>query len=395
MRSPRGLILLALRLLYKLQRYNSSGRRSNSTFTRIQVKVRVLFCAQSAFRTHVILFLATHEPLPHIHSHPLSLQVTHVTSSMMQSGKSKDHAKIATQVNEKEKSGIVTSLKALIKRAKGAKANGAKVIEDNKRLHEQQGSKVAPGFVVSPPEPAELASSGPPQPSPTLPEEGAHSASQRTETVDESINNSRTSPAETNTLSGDNLVDRLQTSLDHVASMTRVEALAIDAASVGQNQFDDTPLEKTDTTQSTTSGDNTTPTFVIGSPTTISKVDSNSATERLQPLPSSEGKTTQRAGKAFQTAVKELQSIINALAKDDPKLKENASDIQKLDNPDTNVTEIWATIDILMDKQAEMGERKAHVKEVVKKWFQASVPIAKACIDITKVCSNVTQTYWP
>jgi uncharacterized protein (DUF2147 family) len=397
--SPCGLILLALRLLYKLQGYNSSGRRSNSTFTRIQVKVRVLFCAQSAFRTHVILFLATLEPQHHIRSHPLSFQVTHVASFMMQSAKSKAHAKSATQGNEKEKSGIVTSLRALIKGAKGTKANRAKVVEQdhkgNKPLHEQQGSKVASGFVVSPPEPAEPASSGPPQPSPTLTEEGAHSASQRTETVvgenrvDENINNSRPSPAETNTMSGDNLVGQL-TSLDHIASMTRVEALAIDAAGVGQNQLDDTPLEKTDTTQSTTSGDNTTLTAVLGSPTTTSQVT-------LQPLPSSElGKTTQRrrAAKAFQTAVKELQSIINALAKDDPKLKKIASDIQKLDEPDMNAEEIWSTIDSLMDNQAEMGDEDASAKDVVKKWFQASVPIAKVCLDITKVCTKVTLTYW-
>jgi hypothetical protein len=318
----------------------------------------------------------------------------------MQSAKSKAQAKTATQGNEKEKSGIVTSMKALIKGAKGAKANHAKVIEqDTKRLHEQQGSKVAPGFVVSPPEPAELTSSGPPQPSPTLPEEGAHSVSQRTETVvgenrvDESINISRTSPAETNTMSGDNLVDQLQTSLDRIASMTRVEALAIDAASVGQNQLDHTPLEKTDTTQSTTSGDNnTTLTVVLENPTTTSQVNSQSVTETLQSLPTSEVKTTQRrrAAKTFQTAVKELQSIINALAKDDPKLKEIASDIQKLDEPDMNAEEIWSTIDSLMDNQAEMGDEDASAKDVAKKWFQASVPIAKVCLDITKVCTKVT-----
>jgi hypothetical protein len=131
--------------------------------------------------------------------------------------------------------------------------------------------------------------------------------------------------------------------------------------------------------------DLTASTVIVESPSTT--------TETPTPLPSSEGKWSQRlqrANKDFMSAVKDLENFIDELAKDDPKLKRNAIEIHKLDDPDMNVKEIWSTIDILMDKQDETGGKRDGMKQVAKKWFQASVPIAKVCLDIMKVCPKVT-----
>ena len=298
---------------------------------------------------------------------------------------------------------MFASLGARIKRTKRGKG----VVLDkqkNKSQREEEGATATGLPQVNPPvKAAERSSCGPPQPPSATPDEGTQSKSNDSQRIENVVGNRvdansktlLTSAVETNaTISGENLVDR--TPPEDIASMTVVEVPTIRVLGVDQNQLDDTPSENTKTPhwQVTLPGDyngSTTPTIEIRSPPTTSQVD-NPAAEIVSPMPSAEGKWSQRirAEKDFRSAVKELQNVIDELAKDDPKLKRNAIEIHNLDDPNMNVTEIWSTIDILMDKQDAMGEQKAGMKEVAKKWFQASVPIAKVCLDITKVCPRVT-----
>jgi hypothetical protein len=313
----------------------------------------------------------------------------------MQSGKGKLSIKNkpATQDNEKkDKPRYFASLGARIKRT--IRGKGVVINEqENKSQRDEQGATATELTHIDPPvKAAERSSCGPPQLPSATPDEAVPSKSddiERIETVrvDESSKTLLTSAAETNaTMSGGNLE---RPPPEDIASITVVEAPTTRApGTVDQNQLD-TPSENTETLQPTLPGDNnSTPTIELRSPPTTSPADKPA----VEIDPSTEGKLSQvlRAGKEFQSAVKELQNIVDKLANDDPKLKCNAIEIHKLDEPNMNSKEIWSTIDILMDKQDAMAEQKASIKEVARKWFQACVPTAKVCLDIIKVCPKVT-----